>query len=252
MIEKYPSILTPESKVFNPLDAASQTEKIVSDGSSRKYTDFYWAGVYGGISTGYTIGCCLKCVFCWVNWSRDFPFRMGKYFSPQQTASNLLNNARKRGSKKIRISGGEPTLCPEHLLSVLDLIKIPGYLFILETNGILLGKDEEYIEKLKKYKNMHIRVSIKAGTPEGFEKRTGAKGDYYELPFKTVEYLKYSGISFHVAAMTDPRLMTTDEREKMTKRLKLVGYRDYLEEEICDPYKTAVKRLEYAGFKLWR
>jgi len=33
--------------------------------------------------------------------------------------------------------------------------------------------------------------------------------------------------------------------------LESVGYQDYLEEEICDPYSTAVKRLEKAGFKIW-
>lgn len=252
MNEEYPSYLTPNSKPFDPLKIAQQTEEIVCKGKTRKYTDFYCTGVYGGISTGYTIGCCLRCVFCWVDWSRDFPSEVGIFFSHQQVFSYLVNNARNKGFQKIRISGGEPTLCPEHLLSVLDLTNETHFLFILETNGLLLGKDCEYADKLKKYKNIHVRVSLKAGSPEGFEKRTGAKGEFYELPFRAIEYLKRAGISFHVAAMTDSRLMPKDEREMMLTKLKSVGYQDYLEEELCDPYPSTAQRLEKAGFKIWK
>ncbi len=251
-MKEYPSFLTQDSQPFDPLELARQTEKIVARGASRKYTDFYCTGVYGGISTGYTIGCCLKCVFCWVDLSRDFPYQTGKFFSPQQAFLSLQQNARQRGVKKIRISGGEPTLCPGHLLSVLDFIQETPFLFILETNGILLGGDFGYVEKLKKYKNIHIRVSLKAGSPEGFERRTGGKGEFYELPFKAVEYLKKAGINFHVAAMTDSRLMPREERKLMLAELKSTGYQDYVEEEQCDPYQTTILRLEKAGLKLWK
>jgi len=251
-MDKYPSFLTPESKPFDPLELAQWTEEIVCKGNSRKYTHFYCTGVYGGISTGYTVGCCLRCVFCWVDWSRDFPSREGGFYSPQQVFQKLVENAQKAGAKKVRISGGEPTLCSSHLLQVLDLINETLFLFILETNGILLGKDPEYINKLKKYKNIHIRISLKAGTPEGFEKRTGGKGEFYELPFKAIEYLKQAKVNFHVAAMSDSRLMPKEERAGMINKLKLVGYKDYLEEERCDPYQSALIRLKKAGFKLWK
>ncbi len=251
MKESYPSFLTPGSKPFDPLRLAHQTEEIVCRGKSRKYTDFYCTGVYGGISTGYAVGCCLRCIFCWVNWSRDFPFKIGKFFSPEEAFHNLLRNAKKKKVSKLRISGGEPTLCSEHLLSFLELISEMPYLFILETNGILFGNDPEYVNKLKKFKNIHIRVSLKAGTPEGFEKRTGGKGEFYELPFKAVENLKKIGLNFHVAAMTDKRLMPLEERNALLQKLESIGYKDYLEEELCDPYPTSVVRLEKADFKLW-
>ncbi len=94
MKESYPSVLTPDSKAFNPLDIAYQTEEIIYKEKARKYTHFYCTGVYGGISTGYTVGCCLRCVFCWVDWSRDFPFQEGDFYSPQQVFHNLAGNAR--------------------------------------------------------------------------------------------------------------------------------------------------------------
>ncbi len=252
MKRKYISFLTPESEAFDPIALAHQTEEIVSQNNSRKYTDFYCTGVYGGISTGYGVGCCLRCVFCWVDWSRDFPFESsyGDFFSPQQAFHKLLNNAKKKGVRKMRISGCEPTLCQEHLLSILALVEKTSFLFVLETNGILLGADPEYADKLKKYKNIHLRVSIKAGTPEGFEKRTGAKGEFYDLPFKAIQNLSQVGASFHAAAMTDPRLMPKEERELLLRKLNSIGYKEYLEEEMCDPYSTTVKRLEKAGFKL--
>jgi uncharacterized Fe-S cluster-containing radical SAM superfamily protein len=70
--KEYPGCLRSGFEPFDPLTLASWTKDIVCKDSMRKYTDFYYTGVYGGISTGYTVGCCLRCVFCWVDFSRDF------------------------------------------------------------------------------------------------------------------------------------------------------------------------------------
>jgi len=55
----YPRYITPGLETFDPIQLARETEEIVSKGDARKYTDFYATGVYGGIATGYTCGCCL-------------------------------------------------------------------------------------------------------------------------------------------------------------------------------------------------
>jgi len=73
----------------------------------------------------------------------------------------LIQNAHKRGIAKIRISVGEPTLCFGHLISVLNMVKHTPYPFILETNRLSLRMHPEYVERLEKYQNIHIRVSIK-------------------------------------------------------------------------------------------
>lgn len=250
MKEEYPRFVKPDFKPFNPIELASWTEAMICKDSMRKYTDFYCVGVYGGISTGYIVGCCLRCIFCWVDLSRDFPERFGKFYSPQEAFEEILRNAKKKNVRKMRISGGEPTLCRDHLLSLLDMIDKTDFLFILETNGILFGADEGYVERLTKYRNIHVRVSLKAGTPEGFQKRTGARGDFYELPYNAIKHLMNKEISFHVAAMGDPRLMPPEEREVMIKRLNEIGYRDYLEEETCDPYHHTIYRLKEAGVEI--
>lgn len=248
---EYQGFITKDSVPFDPLLLAKDTEKLSLKGSSRKYTNFYCTGVYGGISTGYLVGCCLRCVFCWVSFSRDFPYKYGEFFSPQEAFERLVANARKAKVKKLRVSGGEPTLGKEHLLRILDLVDDTNFFFVLETNGILLGKEPEYVRALSKYRNLYVRVSMKAGTPEGFEKRTGARSEFYELPYLAVKTLRKEGLYFRVASMSDSRLMPKEERREMIKKLREVGYKDYLEEEICDPYDASVVRLRKAGFSIF-
>jgi len=91
----YQRYLTQESRPFNPIELAKESEKIVCSGNKRKYTDFYCTGVYGGISTGYLVGCDLRCFFCWVNKSRDFPEKYGKFYSPAHVFSFLYSSAKK-------------------------------------------------------------------------------------------------------------------------------------------------------------
>jgi uncharacterized Fe-S cluster-containing radical SAM superfamily protein len=250
-VNEYPGYLQQGFEPYDPIELMRLTERRVCQGDARKYTDFYCVGVYGGISTGYLVGCCLRCVFCWVSPSRDFPDRYGRFYPPDQVAERLTTNARRRGIDKLRISGGEPTLVKDHLLGVLDRVDGQGFTFILETNGIPLGHDPDYALALTRYQDVHVRVSLKAGNAAGFEARTGAQGEYWELPFGAIEHLMAEGISFHVAAMTDPRLMPAEERRNLMCRLDAIGYKGFFEEERCDPYKTTVRRLRAAGFELF-
>jgi uncharacterized Fe-S cluster-containing radical SAM superfamily protein len=251
-MQNYPGYITPGFAPFDPIELAEMTEGTVCRGSSRKYTGFYKVGAYGGISTGFTVGCCLRCVYCWVTWSRDFPDSHGKLYTPKQAFQNLLLHAKKKRVSQLRISGGEPTVGKDHLLQVLESVKTTNYVFMLETNGILLGYDHNYVKSLEQFsRNLHVRVSLKAGTPEGFQKRTGAVGKFYELPYLAIKNLKETNLDYHVACMSDPKVMSSQERNTMLQKLKEIGYHGYLEEEFCDPYPTAVVRLEKAGYHLF-
>lgn len=67
-LRPYPRCVTKGFEPFDPLWLARETERLVCRGDARQYTSFYCPGVYGGISTGYTIGCCLRCIFCqWIS-----------------------------------------------------------------------------------------------------------------------------------------------------------------------------------------
>ena len=261
---EYPRFLTPDSKPFDPLELAKKTELIVTrqgpEGLERKYTGFYSVPVYRGIATGYAVGCCLRCIYCWSNWSRDFPEKFGKFCSPKHVAEKLLRAA-EEGIKsdrwgrlipkvdKLRISGCEPTIGKEHLLALLEHVHRSNFIFILETNGIILGNDRNYVKKLSEFKDkIYVRVSFKAATPEGFTLRTGAIGKYYELPFRALKYLLDEGIHARAAAMTDPRVMPSEERKLLIQMLDEIDpkadYPKTLEEESIDAYDTTIARLK--------
>jgi uncharacterized Fe-S cluster-containing radical SAM superfamily protein len=151
---------------------------------------------------------------------------------------------------KLRLSGCEPTIGKEHLLAVLRFVKESKYpLFILETNGIILGNDRDYVKRLAEFKDkLYVRVSFKAATPEGFTQRTGAMGEFYELPFKALKYLLDEGIDARAAAMTDSRIMPKEERKLLIQMLDEIdpkaNYANTLEEEVIDAYDTTIKRLK--------
>jgi uncharacterized Fe-S cluster-containing radical SAM superfamily protein len=263
-MKEYPRLLTPSFKPFDPLELAKETEKKVTregpEGLERKYTDFYSVPVYRGIATGYAAGCCLRCVYCWSNWSRDFPERFGRFYSPKEVAQRLFEAAeqgiaysnywRKAIPKinKLRLSGCEPTLGKEHMLSVLEHIEKSNYPFYLETNGILFGADRDYVKKISRFsKFIYVRVSLKAATPEGFTQRTGAIGEYCELPFRALRHLLDQGIYARAAAMTDSKVMPKEERKVLIEKLSEIDSRygkGELEEEVIDVYDTTINRLK--------
>mgnify|MGYP000456884852 CR=1 FL=1 len=256
---EYPRMIRPGHKPFDPIELAKRTEAIVcrrnEEGElERKYTAFYTVGVYKGIATGYVCGCNLRCYFCWSSPSRDYPESRGRFHSPRAAMAKLLKCASRSGVKRLRISGGEPTIGRSHLLSLLELAEESGAeLFLLETNGILFGADPSYVRDVAKFRKVHVRVSIKAGTPEAFQARTGAQAWAFELPFKAIELLLDSGVSMHVALMCDPRLMGEAERAEALRRLAELepSLIRNLEEEDVDPYGMAMVRLRAAGVNIF-
>ncbi|MEM2930621.1 MAG: radical SAM protein [Thermoproteota archaeon] len=264
-VEGYQRFLTLGFRPFDPIKLAEETERIVTrpgpGGLERKYTGFYSVPVYGGIATGYAVGCCLRCIYCWSNWSRDFPEKFDEYYSPKEAAGQLFKAAEEGVSyskywrralpkvDKLRISGCEPTIGMGHLLKVLEYVKASKYsLFILETNGVILGLDVNHVKRLVDFSSkLYVRISFKAATQEGFTMRTGAQGKFYELPFKALKHLLDEGVHARAAAMTDRRIMPEEERRLLIQMLDEIDpearYSETLEEEVIDAYGTSVKRL---------
>lgn len=252
--KKYQGALTPEDEPFDPIELTEKTKIIVCDETSRKYTKFYTVGVYGGIVTAYTVGCNLRCFFCWVGPGRDRPKSYGKFYSAEETAEKLVKTALKKSVNKARISGGEPTLCKEHLLKVLDCLEGCDALdtFILETNGILFGKNESYVDEIEKFELPHVRVSLKAGFSEEWERKTGARANSSNLPYKAIEHLWKKDLDFHVAAMVDPRITSKEEMWNTYKKVGEISevLADNIEWETIDKYPNTKRRLKKAEVKL--
>ena len=236
--------------MINPIELSEKTEGVVSRGLDRKYYRFRPAPYYTGISTGDCVGCNLRCIYCW-SWNIvSNPQKAGRFYSAEEVSSKLTEIARRKGFKQIRISGNEPTLSREHLLRVLENIP-KDLLFILETNGILLGHQKGYADELARFKNLHVRVSLKGTNPEEFSKITGAEPQAFEYQLKALENLEGAGVDYH-PALAGADLIPSGNIEKLKDGLKEVnsGLPGRLEMEYLIKYPRIVARLRKAGLAL--
>ena len=228
--------------MYDPVKRSYEIEKVVSMGNERRYYRFRPARWYGGIATGDVVGCNLLCVFCWAGDEIRFkPEKVGKYYSPQQAFKKLSATANKCRYTLLRLSGQEPTIGRTHLLALLDLIDKTSYRFILETNGILIGEERDYAKALAKYKNVHVRISLKGTDGEEFSTLTMASPKGFELQLQALRNLIREGVSCHPSVMT----FSKEKIPALVKRLKNIeqGLGRNLEIEQFISYPHVTKRL---------
>jgi len=227
--------------MYNPIELSKKTEKIVSNGDLKKYYRFRPTGFYGGIATADTVGCNLRCAFCWSGNSVWNANNTGEFYSSKEIAENLQEIALKKGYRQLRISGGEPTIGRAHLIKLLEKIQTQ-YLFILETNGILLGNDETYIQDLSKFSNLHIRVCLKGSNAEEFTWLTGAEVGF-EYQIKALELLNEHKMSFNIAVVT-----VKGNKDELFIKLENMGLGQIMiEEEEIKLYPLVKNRLKQKG-----
>lgn len=225
--------------MYDPIELSKKIEKIVVENNLKKYYRFRPTGFYGGIATADTVGCNLRCKFCWSSNSVWNARSTGEFYSSEEVADTLQSIADKKGYRQLRISGGEPTIGKQHLIEVLENIKTK-YLFILETNGILLGYDKKYIEDLSVFENLHVRVCLKGADSEEFSLFTGAKKGF-EYQIKTLQYLRDKQMNFNIA------LVSTHKEKKQHFFQRLVEMdldKVMIEEEEIKLYPMVRKRLQ--------
>lgn len=233
--------------MYDPLKMAEAVARVVCRNDRRKYYRFRPARFYGGIATGDCVGCCLRCIFCWSWPAVTHPDTFGRFYAPAEVAEKLIGIARKKGFEQVRISGNEPTLCREHLIQVLELIP-EDLLFILETNGILIGADESYARDLARFKNLYVRLSLKGATEEEFSLLTGAEPKGFSLQLAGVENLFLAGVQVQPAVMSS--FSSPEHIRSLKKRLGRI-HPDLAEVEIEELvlYGEVAERLEKAKLK---
>lgn len=238
---------------YDPLKLAEAVRKIVvrSEGEVelRKYYRFRGGRWYGGIATADSVGCNLRCRFCWSWRPRDNMSRYGRFYTPKEVYMRLISIASKRGYRQLRVSGGEPTIGRKHLLQLLELLEGTNYLFILETNGILLGAQRDYAKELSKFKNIHVRVSLKGCTPEEFAKLTGAKPEAFNLQLNALKNLIDYGVSTHPAVMLS--FSSKESLEMLVEKLREIDNElvEELEPEYVFLYPHVIELLKRHGLK---
>ncbi len=231
---------------FDPVKLAGETEKIVCRDGDKKYYRFRPAKFYGGVSTADCVGCNLRCHFCWAWNVVTKPDKAGEFYSPQQVADKITAIAKRGGFSQARVSGNEPTIGKNHLVEVLE--SLPKNLrFILETNGILVGHDNDYATELARYQNAHVRVCLKGSNAGEFSRLTGAEAGAFELQLRALKNLADAGASFHPAVMAS--FSPKENLEHLVARLEDIrpGLGSELEYEVVEDYGGAFARLEKAG-----
>ncbi|MCX5835183.1 MAG: radical SAM protein [Deltaproteobacteria bacterium] len=229
--------------MYDPVKKAEETSRVVSRGDSRKYYRFRAARFYGGIATADCVGCCLLCLFCWAWDEVVSPEASGQFYSPAEVAGKLVGIAHRKGFRRLRISGNEPTLARDHLIRVLEQIP-PGYEFILETNGILIGDDLSYARDLSRFPFLCVRVSLKGTNEEEFSRLTGADPRAFLLQLKALENLLGAGARAYPAVMVS--FSPPENIRSLQERLADAGV-DEMEIEELVLYGNVEKRLRKAG-----
>lgn len=238
---------------FDPLKRSQEVESVVMKEDKRLYYRFRPAPYYGGIATADAVGCPFLCAYCW-NYNRNLhPEKYQNFYSPQQVASKLLSIAQKKSFRLFRISGAEPILGDkslDHLIEVLEIIhkSRSDSLFVLETNGLILGHKPDPLYRFKAFSNLRIRVCLKGVDEESFEQITGAKKKYFFYPIKALKQLKNSGISAWPALMED--LFSSTDIQKLEKTLDKEGVDSEMELESLKAYPFVVKNMKKRGIEI--
>ncbi len=239
--------------MIDPLTLSESTERIVvresPEGPLRKYYRFRADRWYGGIATADAVGCNLRCGFCW-SWRYVVdPERHGEFYSPAEVAQRLESIARSKGFPKVRVSGAEPTIGRGHLLRLLEETADFGVIFVLETNGILIGADPGYARDLAKFPHLHVRVSLKGCTPEEFSRISGAKPEFFEYQLRSLEFLLDAGVSCHPSVMLG--FSTEASLRELVRRLAEIdsSLPRRLEPEALILYPAVEARLKRLGLK---
>lgn len=235
---------------FDPRQRSLEVENLVMDSGRRKYYRFRPGKFYGGIITADAVGCSFLCAYCW-NYKRNLnPEKAGTFCSAEEVVNRVLLLARKYCLKQIRISGAEPILGEKsfaHLLEVLGLLSrlAPEYIFILETNGLMLGERRDFARELGGFKRLQVRVSLKATDRDKFQLITGALRDYFLKPIAALKHLKEYRVRCWPALAAN---LFRPEEIRSLKSVLATGYlSDQLELEDLTLYPFVEKNMKERG-----
>ena len=233
---------------YDPIALAAATEKVVVVGNRRKYANLARRlRFYGGTTSATEVGCNLRCKFCFSDRPVRKPGNTGKFYTPQEVFNALDKSARKHGHKLISASASEGTLGKRHLFELLELVDASKYIFVLETNGMTLGDDENFAQQLARFKNLHVRVSIKGTNPEEYHRLTGAIASSYTLPYHALRHLIDAGVSCNACLSLSFSTQTGLDEAKTRLAAIRPGLLRSLEEEYITLFPKVAKRLAESG-----
>lgn len=233
---------------------AARVAALVERPGARRVLRLAAAGACGDAPTLFLPGCNLACVHCWAGTDRETPGTAGGWMSWSAMRATLRRfRARNRlgvPTDRVRLSGGEPVLSERFFDLLEGLLRLPGQVYV-ETNGTWLGRHSGTLARLASLRGrVFLKVSLKAGTAEQFERLTGTSADAWEAAWDCVAGLHRLGIPFDCNALTGaPELFTTAERRALLERLRGIApeLAGRLEEETLTRYPATVRRMAAAA-----
>ena len=235
---------------YDPIKLTEITENIVIKGNKRKYANLArHLRFYGGTISATEVGCNLRCKFCFSDAPVRKPSTTGKFYSPKEVFDALSKKAKEHGTKLISASASEGTLGKKHLFELLDLVDKSKFIYILETNGMTIGSDESFARELSRFKNLHVRVSIKGCSYEEYSMLTNANPQSYDFPYKAIKYLINNQVSCN--ACLSISFSDSEDIKKAEKRLSDIkpGILKSLEKEYITMFPKVQKRLKKYNLK---
>ena len=234
-----------KSKGYDPIKLTEQTEKIVINGNKRKYANLARSlRFYGGIISATEVGCNLRCKFCFSDAPVRKPKTTGKFYTPKEVFNALSKKAQMKGVNLISSSASEGTLGRGHLFELLTLVDKSNFIYVLETNGMTLGNDPEFSRELSKFKNLHVRVSIKGCTEDEYVMLTNASPTSYQLPYYALSYLIDNEVSCNACiSISFSNKESISVAEKKLYKIK-PGLLKSLEKEYITLFPKVKNRLE--------
>ena len=143
-------------------------------------------------------------------------------------------------------------MCWSHLINLLEYLhrkSRSSTVFVLETNGIVIGEEPSRARELARFDRLFVRVSIKSCSPQTFSRITGADARYWFSQLRALENLLRSGVVARPALVVS--FCSEDEVTQFLARLREIDPElpSLLEVEYTILYPSVRERLRRAGLR---
>ena len=237
--------------MIDPIEEGKKIEQIVMKDHKRRYYKIRVNRYYGLICSCYSVGCILRCCYCWNYNKNQNPSKCGSFKSPGEVSKKINELLERHNCRFARITGGEPVLgyrSVEHLIEIIN--RIEAEQFLIETNGIIPGRCPEILDLFEDVKDRAVfRVSIKGYDHEHFERVTDRPGHWLDYTFNCIRALSRRKFAYWVVVMGE--IFQEKGIQKIKSTLSSLGYQGHLEiESLGLNYPGVKERLKERGFKI--
>lgn len=151
-----------------------------------------------GMLIELTKKCSLRCIHCFLTPEEK---KNNVFFENKNLFIKILDDLVEEGVLFLTFTGGEPLLHP-HIWNFFEEAQKRRFAVSLKTNGTLI--DSDTVEKLKKYRPLHIDVSIYSSAAQEHDRITSVPGSFSKS-VRGISILREAGMKVRVSSpLTTP------------------------------------------------